>query len=155
MTEVGGQDRQQAFWILVTDTTLPACWLRIGVSCHADVARDGRICHADRSAGTRHRKFDESLRHPNDCPSWKRTDRRRLLVPPNDVCVVRGSRQVLCKSMRAKARVETCQTCRCGWSTPPPLDPRLEARDSVLRRDVSRRQSVVRIDNGKSKVAVC
>src|ERR1700745_79546 len=65
-----------------TDTTLPACWLRIGVSCHADVARDGRICHADRSAGTRHRKFDESLRHPNASPSWKRTDMRRLLVLP-------------------------------------------------------------------------
>src|ERR1700751_5771281 len=32
-----------------TDTTLPACWLRIGVSCHADVGRDGRIGHADRS----------------------------------------------------------------------------------------------------------
>src|SRR5467141_3166432 len=138
-----------------TDTTLPACWLRIGVSCHADVARDGRICRADRSAGTTHRKFDESLRHPNDCPSWKRTDRRRPLVPPNDVCVARCRRQVLCTSMRAKARVETCQTCRCGSSAPPPSGPSPEVRDCALRRDLGRRHSIIRTDNGKSKVAVC
>src|ERR1700675_4633376 len=95
-----------------TDTTLPACWLRIGVSCHADVDRDYRIFRADRFVGNTHRKFDECIHHPNDCPTWKQTKRRRPAVPQNDVGVARCRRQVPCKSTCAKARVETCQTCR-------------------------------------------
>src|SRR6266550_7431561 len=115
MTEVGGQDRQQALCILVGP--IPR-YQRVGCESVSHVMQTWPVMvgYATQTdlLGIRRRKFDESLRHPNDCPSWKRTDRRRLLVPPNDVWVVRGSQQVLCKSMRAKARVETCQTWRSG-----------------------------------------
>ena len=88
-----------------TGTSVQVCSSQIRASCHADAARDCRMSRASQSAATTHRKFDESHRHPADCPSWKQTDRKIPADPPNDVHVARYSQRAPCMSRHAKERV--------------------------------------------------
>src|SRR5690348_10348457 len=66
-----------------TDTIARGCLSRIGGACRADEGPDCRMCLADRSAETTRRTCDGCLPHPNDCPSWRRTNRKTPLVLPN------------------------------------------------------------------------
>src|SRR5258708_33301032 len=52
-----------------TGTIVRGCLSRNDGACRADEGPDCRMCLADRSVETTHRRFDESLPHPNDCPS--------------------------------------------------------------------------------------
>jgi hypothetical protein len=76
MTEVGGQDRQEAFRILVRP--IPR-YQRVRCESVPHVMqtcdRDDRRCRSDRSVGTTHKRFDGCLRRPDDCPGWKRTNK--------------------------------------------------------------------------------
>src|ERR1700737_1667444 len=66
-----------------TDTIARGCLSQIDGACRADEGPDCRMCLAGRSAETTRRRFDESLPYPNDCPSWRRTNRRTPLVLPS------------------------------------------------------------------------
>lgn len=90
-------------------TTVKAYSSQIRASCRADVGRDCRLRHADRSAGTTHRSVGESRHYQDDCPGWTRTSRRIPVAPPNDVCVLQYSLRALCRSRRALGRVGTCR----------------------------------------------
>src|SRR6266478_4411608 len=126
---------------------------RNGGACRADEGPDRRICLADRSAETTHRRSDECLPHPNDCPSWRRINRRTPLALPNVADVWRCSLQAPCRSMHAKAPSESCRTWCRESSTPPPSDRHLEARGCVLHRGVDPKRSAVRIDSNKPTAA--
>jgi hypothetical protein len=141
MAEVGGQQGQFFRDPDRTGTIARGCLSRNGGACRADEGPDCRICLADRPAETTHRRFDECLPHPNDCPGWRRTNRRTPLALPNVADVWRCSLQALCRSMHAKAPGESCRTWRRGSSTPPPSDRHLEARGCVLHRDVNPKRS--------------
>src|SRR5260370_7604313 len=93
---------------------------RNGGACRADEGPDRRICLADRSAETTHRRSDECLPHPNDCPSWRRINRRTPLALPNVADVCRCSLQAPCRSRHAKPPTEPSQTCA---PEPPPRPP--------------------------------
>ncbi len=60
--------------------------LRNGVASRAAADRNCQRCRANRFVATKtHRRSDESLRDPGDCPSWKQTDTAPLCVPPSGV----------------------------------------------------------------------
>jgi hypothetical protein len=156
MAEVGGQQGQSSFGILTGPVPFArGCLSRNRGACRADEGLECRMCPADRSAETTHRTFDECLRHPNECPNWRRTNRRIPLVLPNVADVWRCSLQAPCRSMHAKAPGESCRTWRRGSSTPPPSDRHLEAQGCVLRRGVDPKRSAVQIDNNRPTVATC
>src|SRR6266481_7333388 len=136
-----------------TGTIARGCLSRNGGACRADEGPDCRMGLADRPAETTHRRFDECLPHPNDCPSWRRTNRRTPLALPNVADVWRCSLQAPCRSMHAKAPSESCRTWCRESSTPPPSDRHLEARGCVLRRGVDPKRSAVRIDSNKPTAA--
>src|SRR6266481_1779385 len=54
-----------------TGTIARGCLSRTDGACRADEARDCRKFLADQSGETKHRKFGECLRYPNDYPSWR------------------------------------------------------------------------------------
>src|SRR6516225_29537 len=135
-------------------TIARGCLSRNGGACRAAEVPDCRMCPADRSAETTHRTFDECLRYPNGCPSWRRTNTRTLLVLSNVADVCRCSLQARCKSMYAKALDESYRTWRHGSSTPPPSDRHLEARGYVLHRGVDPKRSAARIDSNRPTVAI-
>src|ERR1700680_1635204 len=154
MAEVGGQERQSSFGILTGPVPLHEGVCRESVAhCRADEGPDCRMCLADRSAETTRRRFDVYLPHPNDCPSWRRTNRKSPLVLPNVADVWRCSLQAPCRSMHAKAPDESCRTWCRGSSAPLPSDRHLEVPGYVLHPGVDPKRSEVRIDNSKPTVA--
>src|SRR5437773_2978261 len=53
-----------------TDTNGRVCLSQIDASWRGAAGHDCPMDRGDRSAGTRHRRFDEYLRYPTDCPSY-------------------------------------------------------------------------------------
>src|SRR2546421_7603935 len=69
-----------------TDTSARVFSWRIGVSGHADAGHGCRRGHADRSAGTVHKTFDECPRHPTGGRSWRRTNAGKLVAVSSGGC---------------------------------------------------------------------
>src|SRR6266581_7696954 len=79
-------------------TIARGCLSQSDDACRADEGHGCRKLLADQSSETTRRKLDERLRHPNDYPGWKRTNRRTPLVRPNGADVWRCSWQAPCRS---------------------------------------------------------
>src|SRR5260370_40539476 len=59
------------------------CLWQTDGACRAEEVHDCRKLVAGQSSWTPCRKPDECLLHPNDCPGWKRTNRKTPPVRPN------------------------------------------------------------------------